>query len=90
MRKRNSAFGREGSLETKKRIPFSSNTTGQVFPRRRDEGVPPLGEQELSARGTGPRGVTQPLCDICGHPLAQRNCKLICTNCGFRRDCSDP
>lgn len=30
------------------------------------------------------------LCDICGHPMIDWHCELICTNCGFRRDCTDP
>lgn len=29
-------------------------------------------------------------CDICGCEMTNFNCELICTNCGFRRDCSDP
>lgn len=31
-----------------------------------------------------------PLCDLCGHPMLERHCKLVCLNCGYRRDCSDP
>ena len=37
--------------------------------------------------------VAQPegeLCDICGVPMLDVHCKLICRNCGFMRDCSDP
>jgi 8-oxo-dGTP diphosphatase len=30
------------------------------------------------------------LCDICGAVMLDRHCKLICTRCGFTRDCSDP
>ncbi|HEV8244088.1 MAG TPA: hypothetical protein VGQ07_08840 [Nitrospirales bacterium] len=30
------------------------------------------------------------LCDICGCPMLDVHCKLICRNCGFMRDCSDP
>ena len=30
------------------------------------------------------------LCDICGFPMLDVHCKLICRNCGFMRDCSDP
>jgi hypothetical protein len=30
------------------------------------------------------------LCDICGVPMLDVHCKLICRNCGFMRDCSDP
>ena len=29
-------------------------------------------------------------CERCGHPVLERHCKLICANCGFQRDCSDP
>lgn len=29
-------------------------------------------------------------CERCGTPLIERHCKLICLNCGFQRDCSDP
>lgn len=29
-------------------------------------------------------------CDICGHEMIERNCELICPNCGARRDCTDP
>ena len=29
-------------------------------------------------------------CDLCGAAMIDFNCELICTNCGYRRDCSDP
>lgn len=29
-------------------------------------------------------------CDICGYDMTNFNCELTCTNCGFRRDCTDP
>jgi uncharacterized Zn finger protein (UPF0148 family) len=29
------------------------------------------------------------ICDICGHPMITRQCKIICLNCGYRWDCSD-
>ncbi|MFO3797710.1 MAG: DUF309 domain-containing protein, partial [Anaerolineales bacterium] len=28
-------------------------------------------------------------CDCCGHEMIERNCKIICPNCGYRLDCSD-
>ncbi len=32
-----------------------------------------------------------PPCDICGDTnITERNCKVICNNCGYVRDCSDP
>lgn len=29
-------------------------------------------------------------CDICDFPAVEIHCKVICTNCGYTRDCSDP
>ena len=28
-------------------------------------------------------------CDRCGHEMVERNCKVTCSNCGNRFDCSD-
>ena len=30
------------------------------------------------------------LCDLCNAVMLNVHCKLVCTNCGYRRDCSDP
>ena len=30
------------------------------------------------------------ICERCGERMEERQCKIICTNCGFTRDCSDP
>ncbi len=36
-------------------------------------------------------GIGQSLrCDLCGGPMLDRHCKLVCQNCGYQRDCSDP
>jgi len=29
-------------------------------------------------------------CDLCGHEMLNRHCKLLCLQCGYQRDCSDP
>ncbi|MDP8951367.1 MAG: hypothetical protein M3N18_03840 [Actinomycetota bacterium] len=29
-------------------------------------------------------------CELCGTEMFDLHCKLICPNCGYRRDCSDP
>jgi len=29
------------------------------------------------------------VCDRCGTEMRERNCKIICPNCGNRFDCSD-
>ncbi|MEE9555078.1 MAG: hypothetical protein V3W18_12345 [candidate division Zixibacteria bacterium] len=29
-------------------------------------------------------------CDVCDKPMLERNCNLICINCGYTRDCTDP
>jgi len=44
-----------------------------------------------------PRDVGRPqddppprVCDLCGGAALERHCKVICLNCGYQRDCSDP
>ncbi|CAA9429949.1 MAG: hypothetical protein AVDCRST_MAG80-500 [uncultured Rubrobacteraceae bacterium] len=29
-------------------------------------------------------------CELCGAGMFGLHCKLVCPNCGYRRDCSDP
>ncbi len=29
-------------------------------------------------------------CELCGQEMYGLHCKLVCPNCGYRRDCSDP
>ena len=29
-------------------------------------------------------------CELCGAEMFGLHCKLVCHNCGYRRDCSDP
>lgn len=33
---------------------------------------------------------SSPVCELCGGPTKEVHCKIICLNCGFKRDCSDP
>ena len=28
-------------------------------------------------------------CDLCGSPMYEVHCKVICRSCGYKRDCSD-
>jgi hypothetical protein len=30
------------------------------------------------------------VCEICGGRMVERHCKIVCVNCGYTRDCSDP
>ena len=34
--------------------------------------------------------VNSPVCDLCGSPMKEWHCRIICTGCGYQRDCSDP
>jgi hypothetical protein len=46
----------------------------------------PPGEDVRPAPGrSGPAA-----CDLCGAPMMERHCKLVCVRCGYQRDCSDP
>jgi len=34
--------------------------------------------------------VTTQKCELCGGPVVERHCKVLCLSCGYQRDCSDP
>ncbi|MGH3089291.1 MAG: HVO_2523 family zinc finger protein [Rubrobacteraceae bacterium] len=29
-------------------------------------------------------------CEVCGTKMYGLHCKIVCPNCGYKRDCSDP
>jgi ribosomal protein L37E len=29
-------------------------------------------------------------CERCGERMTENHCKIVCGNCGYSRDCSDP
>ncbi|HEX6749306.1 MAG TPA: hypothetical protein VF092_18575 [Longimicrobium sp.] len=29
-------------------------------------------------------------CEMCGTRMYDHSCKIVCPNCGYKRDCSDP
>jgi rubrerythrin len=33
---------------------------------------------------------TTHVCECCGTVMYDHNCKIVCPNCGYKRDCSDP
>ena len=44
-----------------------------------------------SASPFKPREIpTRHECEICGTVMYDHNCKIVCPNCGYKRDCSDP
>ena len=45
-----------------------------------------------SAEGpaSDPGATDDSVCWICGAPVIKRHCKIVCVECGFTRDCSDP
>jgi ribosomal protein S27AE len=54
-----------------------------LFPKAQ---YPDVRDGEREAR---PQAKAEP-CDICGAPMQEHHCKLVCGSCGFTRDCSDP
>ena len=45
--------------------------------------------QEETTNETPPRKKRTFLCDRCGFEMVEKNCKVVCKNCGNRFDCSD-
>ena len=69
----------------------------------RDPGAPETARKPADTTVTGPASVSPdtgdadepaaadaPRCDLCGARMLEHHCKLICPNCGYMRDCSDP
>ena len=44
-------------------------------------------QQAQTTEGLKPSGEK---CEVCSTKMYGLHCKLICPNCGYRRDCSDP
>jgi hypothetical protein len=54
--------------------------------------APPIIKQpEAETETAQDTGATDPAvcCDRCGSHMIETSCKLMCTNCGSRIDCSD-
>jgi rubrerythrin len=61
----------------------------------KDRWPPPGDSGGRSDPAEGREGVSQgPVqveeCEVCGSEMYGLHCKLVCPNCGYRRDCSDP
>jgi len=59
------------------------------YPFDREERSP----QQPSSRNNGPEAaapIDDSSCWLCGASVTRHQCKIVCTVCGFRRDCSDP
>jgi predicted RNA-binding Zn-ribbon protein involved in translation (DUF1610 family) len=41
-------------------------------------------------QATEEREVSAERCEACGTEMYGLHCKLVCPNCGYKRDCSDP
>jgi glycine oxidase len=48
----------------------------------------PASDVRRPASGSVTRA-TQQTCDLCGAPMYEVHCKVICRTCGYKRDCSD-
>jgi len=52
---------------------------------------PPTPQQQEESAPSFPRRPDESCCELCGFPLRlEHHCKIVCPNCGFTRDCSDP
>ncbi|MBI4544000.1 MAG: hypothetical protein HY703_02255 [Gemmatimonadetes bacterium] len=49
------------------------------------------GKTAPPARRATPAGAgAAPICDVCGSPMYELHCRIICAHCGYERDCTDP
>jgi hypothetical protein len=63
-----------------------------LFEPGREQGEKAPGAASRILRTRWPAGTTRAdrSCWLCGGPTQYRHCKIVCPNCGFTRDCSDP
>lgn len=64
--------------------PLAHGRRGEGEPGGERPPAPPDAEPSVT---DGPEVIT---CSLCGSPVLERHCKLICVRCGYERDCSDP
>jgi ribosomal protein L37E len=48
------------------------------------------GSGTAEGREASPAAPPAEACEVCGGAMYGLHCKLVCSNCGYRRDCSDP
>ena len=51
---------------------------------------PRTGREQTEHLAEEEYGVYSGECEVCGYRMYGLHCKIICPNCGYRRDCSDP
>jgi len=74
-------------------------------PEPTDSPAPPARADDAVASDAGGGAASQPragspfrlrevpkehVCECCGTVMFDHNCKIVCPNCGYKRDCSDP
>lgn len=55
--------------------------------------VTPGGAEDLHTTGTPDEKIDvrdAQECEACGTRMYGLHCKIVCPNCGYKRDCSDP
>lgn len=60
-----------------------------------DAGSGPVPASDDRPGGSAPPGPDDaapegPVCDLCGAPMYEWHCRILCPRCGYQRDCSDP
>lgn len=58
--------------------------------RGNEHPAPPAHQTAEAAAASPKEPQNAPRCDLCGHAMRESHCKLICDQCGYIRDCSDP
>ena len=60
-------------------------------PTQRARIICPVGEEPAQqAQASEKLQPSGEACEVCGTEMYGLHCKLVCPNCGYRRDCSDP
>lgn len=69
---------------------YTPGTVAARFPVRESETAPAAAAPSEPAFQPHYRSEDDTYCWVCGGAVTKRHCKIVCTACGFTRDCSDP
>ena len=78
------------------RHPPDPSWCARINAHRRDPEPAPSAPEAPSPTAVPPRPFVprevpkEHTCEICGTVMYDHNCKIVCPNCGYKRDCSDP
>ncbi len=69
---------------------FDPSWCARINAHKRAEAEPSAAEPPPSPPFRPREVPKEHVCECCGTVMYDHHCKILCPNCGYKRDCSDP